>query len=188
MEKEITFRRAAVGGFNRSDVVNYINSLAIENMELRKSKDVLDNAKAEINRLKSELDAKNAEIAQLQQQITDMQIKKIEQSIQQVQPKEEVKAEIPEAKVVDPKLAEYNETADKLMRESMAYADRYVASANMVADNIRKETIERVKDADLRVRSMLERAMVFSQESESFETMLKFFKAQLDEIKKGFEE
>ena len=169
MDGEITFRRAAVGGFNRSDVLNYINNVAADNADLQKANEALDAANAEINRLNSELENKNSEIAQLKQQIAVM----------------ESSTQAPE---LDAKSFEYNQTADKLMRESMAYADRYVESANLVAENIRKDTLERVKDADLRVKSMLERAMVFSQETESFESMLKFFKAQLDEIQKGFNE
>lgn len=170
MDGEITFRRAAVGGFNRSDVLNYINSVAADNADLQKVNEALNAANAEINRLNAELENKNSEIAQLKKQIENMESSSVQSAEN------------------DSKSFEYNQTADKLMRESMAYADRYVESANLVADNIRKDTLERVKDADSRVKSMLEKAIVFSQETESFESMLKLFKTQLDEIQKSFNE
>lgn len=191
MNKEVTFRRAAVGGFNRNDVMDYINNITIQHVEQQNAKESLSRANEEISKLKSELDAKNVEIESLRQQVAEIEQSYEAMKLMFEQQQEAQAAKEPEpviAPIVDAKTVEFNGTADKLMRESMAYADRYVESANLVAENIRKETIEKVKEADIRVKSMLERAMVFTQETESFETMLKFFKAQLDEIKKNFEE
>ncbi len=172
MDGEVTFRRAAVGGFNRSDVLNYINGISVDNAKLLKANEDLNAANIEISRLRAEIEMKNNEIAGIKQQMAMM---------------EAVAAQPTEvANVISGN--ECNQTAEKLMRESMAYADRYIESANLVALNIRKDTLEKLKDADLRVKSMLERAMVFSQETESFESMLKFFKAQLDEIRKELSE
>ena len=127
MNGEITFRKAAFGGFNREDVMEYISSVATTNNE--------------------------------------------QQKLQQY----------------ENKASDFDNTADKLMRESMAYAERYVESANLMAGNIRKETVAKIKDADTKVDEMLTKAAAFSKECETLEEMLNSFKTQLAEIKKNFE-
>ncbi len=169
MNGEVTFRKA-LGGFNRNDVLDYINSVAVDNSQLQKANKSLDAADEEIKRLRSEIESKNKTISGLKQRIAQL-----ENADVQPEKAEEV-------------MEINNQAAEKLMQESMAYADRYIESANLVAQNIRKDIIDKLKDTDLRVNSMLERALVFSQETESFESMLKFFKAQISEIKKSLDE
>lgn len=216
MNGEVTFRRAVVGGFNRNDVMEYISNLSSVNNEQKKLRTALRESEATVEKLKAELDVKEKNLAEAaqgtdgEQQKLSTALKESEATVEKLKAELEAKnddlakaaQEIAALKVAaaeaeqlklklqqyESKTAGYDDTADKLMRESMAYADRYVESANLMASNIRKETLVKVKDADSRVKEMLEKAAVFSKECEDFGNVLNFFKSQLEEIKKTFEE
>lgn len=215
MNGEVTFRRAVVGGFNRDDVMEYISGMATVNGEQQKLRVALRESEAKVTKLEAELEAKNKDLAQVadtndEQEKLSEALKESEETVERLKAELEMKNEqlaqaekeiealrgrLGESDELKQKLQQYeskaagfDDTADKLMRESMAYADRYVESANLMAGNIRKETLAKVKDADARVDEMLAKATVFSKECENFENMLNFFKTQLEEIQKTFAE
>lgn len=214
MNGEITFRKAAFGGFNREDVMEYISSVATTNNEQQKLRVALRDAEAKIEKLEAELEAKDSDLAQAQD--TSEEQEKLSEALKESESTvEKLKAELEsknsqlaqaEAEIIslraklgesaelkqklqqyENKASDFDNTADKLMRESMAYAERYVESANLMAGNIRKETVAKIKDADTKVDEMLTKAAAFSKECETLEEMLNSFKTQLAEIKKNFE-
>lgn len=163
MGAEVTFRKSVFGGFNRSDVLKYINDAAVANKDRQTIEGQLTDAKVQIETLKAQLDEKNKELEALKKASAAQEEKSQKESVA-------------------------DKTADELMRESMAYADKYIESANLVASNIRKDTLERAKEADARVAAMLEKASVFTKETEGFEETLSFFKTQLEGVIKEFSE
>ncbi len=207
MNGEITFRRAVVGGFNREDVMNYISTVATSNSEQQKLRVNLRETQATVEKLQAELDAKNNEIVQSEQDdgekeelraalsesqaVVESLQAELDAKNQEIESLKAASAEVDELKAklqqYESKTTEFDETAEKLMRESMAYADRYVESANLMAGNVRKETLVKVKDANSKVDIMLEKAAAFCKETEEFEEILNFFKTQLKDIEKTFE-
>lgn len=211
---EVTFRRAVVGGFNREDVMEYISTMATANNEQQKLRIALRESEAKIEKLEADLEAKDNDLAQAAQSTNGEQeklneaLKESEATIAELRAQlaeknsklaqaeaeiETLRNQLGESDEMKQKLEQYesrssdlDNTADKLMRESMAYAERYVESANLMAGNIRKETLTKVKDADAKVDEMLAKAAEFSKECEKFEDMLNFFKAQLGEIQNTF--
>ncbi len=187
MGVEITFRRALFGGFNRGDVMKYINTVAVANNDQQKVVSALTDAKVQIETLKAQLDATKTELEAKTKELDyakqefDALKKATEETIALAMKEETPPAEEKNDSVVD-------KTADQLMLESMAYADKYIESANLVASNIRKDTLERAKEADSRVAAMLEKAALFSKETENFEETLGYFKSQLEGVIKGFTE
>ncbi len=215
MNGEITFRKAAFGGFNREDVMEYISSVATTNNEQQKLRVALREAEARIETLEAELEAKDNDLVQAQDNSEEQAklndaLKESESTVEKLRAELDAKnsqlaqaeaeiislrAKLGESDELKQKLQQYenkasdfDNTADKLMRESMAYAERYVESANLMASNIRKETLTKVKDADTKVDEMLTKAAAFSKECENLEAMLSSFKTQLAEIQKNFAE
>lgn len=215
MNGEVTFRKAVVGGFNRDDVMEYISGMATVNSEQQKLRVALRESEARIKELEAELEAKNKDLSAVAQDNNDEYekiaeaLKSSEETIEKLktdleaknillaraeQEIENLKGNLGEADELKEKLQQYesktagfDDTADKLMRESMAYADRYVESANLMAGNIRKETLTKVNDADARVAEMIAKATFFSKECAEFESVLNFFKTHLEEIRESFE-
>ncbi|MBQ8228642.1 MAG: hypothetical protein IJZ88_06475 [Clostridia bacterium] len=208
MNGEVTFRRAVVGGFNRDDVMSYISEMASDNNEYQKLRVSLRETEATVEKLRAELDAKNKELEAAKQNTDGEQesyrvaLKEAEAKVEKLTAELEAKnQEIAELKgssgeldelkqklqQYESKNSEFDETAEKLMRDSMTYADRYVESANLMAGKVRRETLTKVRDADSKIEAMLEKAEIFSKETEDFESMLKFFRAQLSDIEKTFE-
>ncbi len=201
MDGEVTFRRAVIGGFNRDDVLQYISSIASSNSEYQKLRVALKESEAKVDKLQAELDSINREAANEQtdcsaaleeSEATIAQLRaEIEAKNQEIEMLKGNSSELDELKQrleeYESKTSEFDGTAEKLMRESMTYADRYVESANLMAANVRKETLAKVVDADERVREMVLKADVFSNQCKDFESMLSYFKTQLDEIRRTFE-
>lgn len=190
MNGEVTFRRAVIGGFNREDVMNYISSVATSNNEQQKLRVSLREAQATIEKLQTELEAKNDDLTTVVQADSEKEelrvsLAKSEEAAAALQ------AEVDELKLklqkYESKTSEMDETAEKLMRDSMTYADRYVESANLMAANVRKETLAKVKDADAKVEIMMEKAEAFCKETAEFESLIKFFRSQLKDVEKTFE-
>lgn len=215
MNGEVTFRKAAFGGFNREDVMEYISSVATTNNEQQKLRVALRDAEAKIEKLEAELEARDNDLAQAQDNSEEQEklteaLKESEATVEKLRAELDVKnsqltqaeaeiislrAKLGESAELKQKLQQYetkssdfDNTADKLMRESMAYAERYVESANLMAGSIRKETCIKVKEADAKVDEMLTKAVAFSKECENLEAMLNAFKAHLAEIQKNFAE
>lgn len=197
MNGDITFRKAVVGGFNREDVMNYISSMATTNNEQQKLRIALRESQATVEKLQAELEAKddidvaaqvdNGEIEKLNEALAESELKIAELKTEIEAKDNELETLRNRLQQFESKTTEFDDTAEKLMRDSMVYADRYVESANLMAGNVRKETLAKVKTADAKVIEMIEKATVFCKEADDFKAMLDYFKSQLKDIEKTFE-
>ena len=147
MNGEVTFRKAAFGGFNREDVMEYISSVATTNNEQQKLRVALREAEAKIEKLEAELKAKDSDLAQVQDTSEEQEklseaLKESESTVEKLRVELETKnlqlaeaeaeiislrAKLGESDELKEKLQQYenkasdfDNTADKLMRESMA--------------------------------------------------------------------
>lgn len=173
MDGETYFRKATFGGFNREDVMCYISSLKLE-CESQKElcKENSDALEQEVKKLKSELEEKEQELILLRKKVTKLE--KVEVSEQQLDADS------------DSDSKKNEKTADKLMRESMAYAERYIESAGLMAKNIKQETSKLVSDADERVGEMLTQVGTLSQQADEFKNNLTAIKKEFADILKNF--
>lgn len=174
MDGEIYFRKAAFGGFNRDDVMCYISELKLkceaQNEQYKEEAAELDE---KVKKLKSELEEKEQELILLRKKVTKL---------------ENVEEPDNQAETVDSSADKKHEkTADRLMRESMAYAERYIESAGLMAKNIKQETSKLVSDADERVGEMLNQAGTLSKRADEFKTTLSALKTEFEDILKSFE-
>lgn len=174
MDGEIFFRRAVFGGFNREDVMRYISSVSFENDGREKTEAQLKKSLNEITALKDSLNSKNAEIEALKMKVAALE--------SETRGSEELKAKVSELE----KRNGIETAADKLMRDSMAYAERYVESAGVMAQNIRNDAVEKVNTANAKIAVMLEKIDELSSSSAEFEALLKGFKADFEQIEKDF--
>ena len=167
MDGEILFRKSLFGGFNREDVMKYISQNSVDKSSLESAQKKLESAEKELEQKNAEAESLKAKIAELEELVSEKQ------------------NEEEQAKALRPG---FDTTADKLMRESMSYAQQYVESAELMARNIRENIILKASDADLKVSGMLDSVEDLIIKSEDFETALKDFKADFEAIKKSFEE
>lgn len=126
MEKEIVLKKAIIGGFDRNEVINCIAMLQEEAFSNKS-----DNA--EIRHLRSKIDELEMLVAQ-----RDAEIERLSA---------EIKAAESSLRV--------SKTSAKLMRESVEYADCYVESAKVIADEISEKTCESIGSAKEKVSSLL---------------------------------
>ena len=171
MDGEVFFRRAAFGGFNRDDVLRYVSSVSSDSNALKQAQEAAKKSADEAKALKAELNLKNGEISSLKE--------KIELLEDQLKESADLRKKADE---LESKNSETEATADKLMRESIAYAERYVESASVMARSIRSDTVQKIKDADLKVSAMLEKIDGLADNAEAFEKLLSSFKADFKEI------
>ncbi len=164
MDGEVLFRKSVIGGFNREDVMNYIAQIKVE-------KDALDSTSKKLEAAQKELEERDAVIEKLTAKISEFetQLSEFRQNAQPVK-------------------SEFDITADKLMRDSMVYAQRYVDSAELMAKNIREDIIVKVSDADLKLSGMHESVNDLIEKSKEFDATLKEFKADFEAIQSSFEE
>ncbi|MBQ7595153.1 MAG: hypothetical protein IJU45_00650 [Clostridia bacterium] len=167
MDGEVLFRKSVFGGFNREDVMQYIDQLSAE-------KNALESATQKLESTEKELEDKNAEVEKLTEKIEELEAQ-IAENRQKEEKAQSVKAG-------------FDTTADKLMRDSMAYAQQYVDSAELMAKNIREDVIEKVSDADSKVTGMLDSMDELIVKAQDFDAALRVFKADFEEIQKSFEE
>lgn len=174
MDGEIYFRKSAFGGFNRDDVMCYISELKLKcEAQKEQCEENAAELEDEVNKLKAELEEKEQELILLRKKVTRLE-----------------KVEDPDEHSENPGNAEnkkHEKTADKLMRESMAYAERYIESAGLMAMNIKQETSKLVSDADERVGEMLNQADTLSQRADEFKNALTALKSEFEDILKNFE-
>ena len=167
MDGEIYFRKSAFGGFNRDDVMCYISELKLKcEAQKEQCEENAAELEDEVNKLKAELEEKEQELILLRKTVTRLE-----------------KVEDPDEQSENPGNAEnkkHEKAADKLMRESMAYAERYIESAGLMAMNIKQETSKLVSDADERVGEMLNQA-------DTFKNTLTALKSEFEDILKNFE-
>ena len=74
------------------------------------------------------------------------------------------------------------------MRDSMAYAQQYVDSAELMAKNIREDIVEKVSHADVKVTEMLDSVNALMAKAQEFDASLKDFKSDFEAIQQSFEE
>lgn len=174
MDGEIYFRKSAFGGFNRDDVMCYISELKLKcESQKEQCEENVAELDEEVKRLKTELEEKEQELISLRKKVTRLE-----------------KVETPDEQNgnSDNAVNKKNEkTADKLMRESMAYAERYIESAGLMAKNIKQETSKLVSDADERVGEMLDQVGTLSQRADEFKDTLTALKSEFEDILKNFE-
>lgn len=126
MEKEIVLKKAIIGGFDRNEVINCIAMLQKEASVNR-----IDSA--EISKLRSKIDELEALIAE-----KDAEIERLSAEIKEAESKLRV-----------------SKTSAQLMRESVEYADCYVESAKILADELTEKTNDSVGSAKEKVSSLL---------------------------------
>lgn len=200
MSGEILFRRAKFGGFNREDVMQYISEMAEDNGDREKAERDLSKAKAELLSVRESINSKDEMIEQLKAEIEALKadaeiksskIKTLEAEIDvkntrlmSMQLEVEAKRNAP----VEEKKEESTLSAERLMQDSMAYAERYIQSAGMVAGNIKKDTLERLNEAGRQLTKMRETASQLSISSEKFNLLLEKLSEDVSETAKGFEQ
>lgn len=126
MEKEIVLKKAIIGGFDRNEVINCIAMLQEEAFSNK-----IDSA--EISKLRSKIDELEALLAE-----KDTEIERLSAEIKEAESKLRV-----------------SKSSAQLMRESVEYADCYVASAKILADELTEKTNESVGSAKEKVSSLL---------------------------------
>lgn len=202
MSEEILFRRAKFGGFNREDVLQYIGTLSAEKnekdkveKELSKVKnelsalknstgskdDELNGIKAEIESLKAELSSKNSRISALESELKAKNDRILAMQLEL----ESKKAAVAEEKK-EPVKDESALSAERLMQDSMAYAERYIQSAGLVAGNIKKDTLEKLNTAGAQLSKMRETAKQLNVDSEKLNLILEKLSEDVSEASRGF--
>lgn len=126
MEKEVILKKAIVGGFDRVQVMNCIASLQEEAQNAKSDAEELKSLQATLQELEKTLEEKDAEI-------------------------ENLSADIAEAE----SRLRVSKTSAQLMKESVDYADRYVESAKILAQDITEKTSLKVKAAKEKIDSIL---------------------------------
>ena len=126
MEKEVILKKAIVGGFDRVQVMNCIASLQEEAKNAKNDAEELKTLQATLQELEKVLEEKDIEI-------------------------ENLSADIAEAE----NRLRVSKTSAQLMKESVDYADRYVESAKILAQDITEKTSLKVKEAKEKIDSIL---------------------------------
>ena len=197
MSEEILFRRAAFGGFNRSDVLQYISNVSLENgereIELSKAKTDLAEAKKavdarddkirelrdEIESLKAKLDVKNSRVASLESEI---EIKTTR--LMSMQRELEAKKTL----VDDTAKKDSNTSAERLIQNSITYAESYIQSAGLVVGNVKRETLDKLNEAANHISMMNDTAAELTENSQKFNVMLEKLNRDILEAAKKFED
>lgn len=126
MEKEIILKKAVVGGFDRVQVMNCIASLQEKANNAKNEAEELNSLKATLAELEQIISEKDAEIESLSASVAEAESKAL-----------------------------VSKTSAQLMKESVDYADHYVRSAKILAQDITEKTSERVRDANEKIDSIL---------------------------------
>lgn len=194
MSDEILFRRATFGGFKRSDVLQYISDMSTEHsereIELSKAQSELADAKKaldakdekikelkdEIETIRAKMDVKASRVATLESEL-DLKNTRI-MSLQR-----ELENKI---NVVEDKRKESNVSAERLIQDSISYAESYIQSAGLVVSNVKKETLDKLNNALQHVSSMRETARSLADNSEAFNDILEKLIKDIGEASKNF--
>ncbi len=151
MDKEIVLKKAMFGGFDRNEVINCIAKLQAEIHNAQTEVEEMKTLQAKVMQLEAQIAEKNAEIDRLSAEINDAQSN-----------------------------IRVSKTSAQLMRESVEYADRYVESAKVIADNIAEKTNSSVDDAKEKVSSLLLDITGISDDVLALYTSLADLKAEYD--------
>lgn len=126
MEKEVILKKAIVGGFDRVQVMNCIASLQEEAKSSKNNAEELKTLQATLCELEKVLSEKDAEIENLSANIAEAESR-----------------------------LRVSKTSAQLMKESVDYADRYVESAKILAQDITEKTSLKVREAKDKIDSIL---------------------------------
>ena len=126
MAEEIILKKAVVGGFDRVQVMNCIASLQEEAQNAKSDAEELKTLQATLQELEKTLEEKDAEIENLSADIAETESR-----------------------------LRVSKTSAQLMKESVDYADRYVESAKILAQDITEKTSLKVKEAKEKIDSIL---------------------------------
>lgn len=126
MEKEVILKKAIVGGFDRVQVMNCIASLQEEAKNSKNDAEELKTLQATLCELEKVLEEKDAEIENLSANIAEAESR-----------------------------LRVSKTSAQLMKESVNYADRYVESAKILAQDITEKTSLKVREAKDKIDSIL---------------------------------
>ncbi len=151
MEKEILLKRAVVGGFDRKQVMDCISQLQTRANEAKSGLEELKSLQSTVLELEAIVAQKDNEIGKLSADI----------------------AEAEESRRV-------SKASAQLMRESVEYADQYVESARVVANDISEKTKLRVEDAKEQIDSILLDITRISSDILALYTSLTELKAEYD--------
>lgn len=126
MAEEIILKKAVIGGFDRVQVMNCIASLQEEIAGAKNEAEELKTLQATLSELEKVLGEKNAEIENLSASIAEAESK-----------------------------YRVSKTSAQLMKDSVDYADRYVESAKILAQDITEKTSLKIRDAKEKIDSIL---------------------------------
>ncbi|MCQ2471934.1 MAG: hypothetical protein MJ147_07860 [Clostridia bacterium] len=196
MSNEILFRRATFGGFKRSDVLQYISDMSTEHGEreielakamselaeakkaLEAKEDKIAELKDEIETIKTKLDVKSTRVGTLESEL-DLKNSRILSLQRELDTKMDI---------AEDKRKESNVSAERLIQNSISYAESYIQSAGLVVNNVKKETIEKLNNALQHVSSMRETAQNLTQSSEEFNEILEKLIKEIGDASKNFAE
>lgn len=135
MEKEVILKKAIVGGFDRVQVMNCIASLQEEARNSKNDAEELKTLQATLCELEKVLSEKDAEIENLSANIAEAESR-----------------------------LRVSKTSAQLMKESVNYADRYVESAKILAQDITEKTSLKVREAKDKIDSILSEVTCLSDD------------------------
>ncbi len=176
---------------SKDDAINQLKT------ELETIKTELEAKKTKLAALESEIEVKNNRLMSMQLELEAMRTaaeekkaeeKKAEEKKAEEQKAEEIKKEEPKAEPVDERKEESSLSAERLMQESMAYAERYIQSAGLVANNIKRDTLNRLIVAGNQLNQMRDTASQLAESSEKFTLYLEKLSNDVSEASKGFEQ
>lgn len=126
MEKEVIFKKAVFGGFDCVQVINCISALQEKALSAEKDAEELKNLQETLSELENMLKEKDDEIDNLSASIAEAESK-----------------------------FRVSRASAQLMKDSVDYADRYVESAKILAQDITEKTSLKVREAREKIDSIL---------------------------------
>lgn len=145
MDNEVILKKSLFGGFDRKEVIDYINSLQKKARANENSADELEALRKKNEALESELEKSRAEIGELGAQLEEARRRSAEL-----------------------------DSSDSLIKESMSYADSYIDSARSIARGITEKTARQAEAAEADIdRIMLELGDVSDKVSELYTSLEK---------------
>lgn len=126
MENEVILKRAIFGGFDRRQVMRYIEYLHFQSGSANERIKELEEIKLKVERLEAELKEKDDTIERLSAEISEVEND-----------------------------ARLGRASAALVRESVAYADSYVESAKMLARDISDKAYSSAEDAKGKVDGVM---------------------------------
>ena len=157
MENDIILKRAFIGGFNRHEVMDCINALQTKVNKTKSELAQLDALRAKVDKLEAEIEQKETEICELSKYV------------------DSVKGSV-----------KIKEVSNSLIHESMVYADRYVESVKIIAQDISEKTSEQVENAKIRIEVLMDWLGGISDSVLDLYASLSDLKQEYDSFKIGY--